>query len=57
MASVDGSRSLKEQIIGPVDAAEHLGIELAERLLRNGGKEILEEVYQREIGQATAPVA
>ncbi len=57
VASVDGSRSLKEQIIGPVDAAEHLGIELAERLLRNGGKEILEEVYQREIGQATAPVA
>ncbi len=51
VAAVDGSRSLKEKIIGPVDAAEHLGIELAERLLRNGGKEILEEVYQREIGK------
>jgi hydroxymethylbilane synthase len=50
IASVDGSRTLKESIIGPVHACEHLGCELAERLLRNGGKEILEEVYQREIG-------
>ncbi len=51
IASVDGTRTLKESIIGPVDACEHLGSELAERLLRNGGKEILEEVYQREIGR------
>jgi len=51
IASVDGSRTLKESIIGPVDSCEHLGCELAERLLRNGGKEILEEVYQREIGR------
>ena len=50
IASVDGSRTLKESIIGPVHECEHLGCELAERLLRNGGKEILEEVYQREIG-------
>jgi len=50
IASVDGSRTLKESIIGPVHSCEHLGCELAERLLRNGGKEILEEVYQREIG-------
>ena len=34
-----------------VDVFDHLGIELAERLLRNGAREILEEVYQREIGQ------
>ena len=51
VAAVDGSRSLKESISGPVHACEHLGIELAERLLRNGAKEILEEVYQREIAQ------
>jgi len=50
IASVDGTRTLKESIIGPVHSCEHLGCELAERLLRNGGKEILEEVYQREIG-------
>jgi hydroxymethylbilane synthase len=49
IASVDGTRTLKESIIGPVESCEHLGCELAERLLRNGGKEILEEVYQREI--------
>jgi hydroxymethylbilane synthase len=48
---VDGKRTLKESIIGPVDSCEYLGCELAERLLRNGGKEILEEVYQREIGR------
>ncbi len=51
VASVDGARSLKENITGPVAACENLGIELAERLLRNGAKEILEEVYQREIGK------
>lgn len=51
IASVDGTRTLKESINGPTHAAEHLGCELAERLLRNGGKEILEEVYQREIGR------
>ena len=51
VASVDGSRSLRESITGPVHECERLGIELAERLLRNGAREILEEVYQREIGQ------
>jgi hydroxymethylbilane synthase len=56
IAAVDGSRSLKESIIGPVEACEHLGCELAERLLRNGGKEILEEVYQREIGRVDEDV-
>jgi hydroxymethylbilane synthase len=51
VAAVDGSRSLKESITGPVAECERLGIELAERLLRNGAREILEEVYQRGIGQ------
>src|SRR5512136_2220295 len=51
VAAVDGSRSLKESITGPVHECERLGIELAERLLRNGAREILEEVYKREIGQ------
>ena len=51
VAAVDGSRSLKESITGPVHACEHLGTELAERLLRNGAREILEEVYKRGIGQ------
>lgn len=49
VASVDGARSLRESINGPVDACEHLGTELAERLLRNGAQEILSEVYRREL--------
>ncbi len=54
VAAVDGTRSLRESINGPVAECERLGIELAERLLRNGAREILEEVYQRGIGQDSA---
>jgi len=50
IASVDGTRTLRDSITGPSTEPERLGSELAERLLADGGKEILEEVYQREIG-------
>lgn len=49
IASVDGSRAVRDTITGPASAATHLGSELAERLLLAGGRQILEEVYQREI--------
>ncbi len=49
VASVDGSRSVRDSISGPASQCEKLGIELAERLLRNGAGEILSEVYQREV--------
>jgi hydroxymethylbilane synthase len=49
IASVDGRESLRDEISGPVDRCEHLGEELADRLLSRGGRAILEEVYQREI--------
>ena len=49
IASVDGSRSVRGEIDGPADQCEQLGRELADRLLLQGGKVILEEVYQREI--------
>lgn len=49
IASVDGSRAVRDTITGPASAATHLGSELAERLLSAGGRQILEEVYQREI--------
>jgi hydroxymethylbilane synthase len=49
IASVDGSRSVRGEINGPVVQCEQLGAELADRLLAEGGKAILEEVYQREI--------
>lgn len=51
IASVDGSRSVRGEISGPVDQFEQLGIQLADQLLADGGKCILEEVYQREIGE------
>lgn len=50
IASVDGSRSVHGEISGAMEECEKLGSELADRLLAEGGKIILEEVYQREIG-------
>lgn len=49
IAAVDGQRSIKGEISGAVEQCEELGILLADRLLASGGKEILEEVYQREL--------
>ncbi|WP_298272252.1 hydroxymethylbilane synthase [Geobacter sp.] len=51
IASVDGTRSVKESITGPVADCEKLGIALAEKLLADGGHEILAEVYQREVAR------
>jgi hydroxymethylbilane synthase len=50
IAAVDGSRSVRGEISGPVEQFEQLGIQLADHLLADGGKCILEEVYQRELG-------
>lgn len=49
IAAVDGQRSIRGEINGCVEQCEELGILLADQLLSAGGKEILEEVYQREI--------
>jgi hydroxymethylbilane synthase len=49
IAAVDGSRSVRGEISGPMTDCEQLGITLADQLLAEGGKTILEEVYQREI--------
>jgi hydroxymethylbilane synthase len=40
----DGSRQVRAQIEGPASAAEQLGIALAERLLQDGGRDILTEI-------------
>lgn len=45
IAAVDGSRLLRAQVSGPAERAAELGLELAEDLLAQGGREILEEVY------------
>jgi hydroxymethylbilane synthase len=51
IASVDGSRSVRGSISGPAVECEKLGIALAEQLLKDGGHEILSEVYQREVSR------
>ena len=55
IAAVDGSRSVRGEISGPVEQSELLGIQLADQLLADGGKAILEEVYQREISSPAHP--
>jgi hydroxymethylbilane synthase len=55
IAAVDGSRSVRGEISGPVEQFEQLGIQLADQLLGDGGKAILEEVYQREISSPAHP--
>jgi len=55
IAAVDGSRSVRGEISGPVEQCEQLGIQLADKLLADGGKAILEEVYQREISSPAHP--
>lgn len=49
IASVDGRRVIKKSATGSPDEAESLGVKLAEELLSMGGKEILEEVYERDL--------
>ncbi len=49
IASVDGKKSVRGSISGPADQCERLGISLAEKLLAEGAREILGEVYQREV--------
>ncbi len=44
----DGSRILREEVRGPADQAEQLGIQLAEALLAQGAGKILESVYNSE---------
>jgi hydroxymethylbilane synthase len=51
IASVDGKRSVKGNISGLATDCEKLGITLAEKLLKDGGHEILSEVYQREVSR------
>lgn len=49
VGSVTGDRIVKSSIEGNADNAESLGLRLAENLLAMGAKEILDEVYGRNI--------
>lgn len=45
IASVDGTRIIRDAVHGPAVDPERLGIELAEQLLRQGGDVILKAIY------------
>lgn len=48
VAAVDGSRIIESSIEGNSRDAEALGVELAEKLLQMGAKEILDELYSND---------
>ncbi|MGS2723621.1 hydroxymethylbilane synthase [Porticoccus sp. GXU_MW_L64] len=48
VGAVDGSRVLRDDICGPAEQAEQLGITLADRLLARGADAILAEVYGQQ---------
>lgn len=45
VGAIDGSRVIEDEIHGPAEQAEQLGVTLAERLLSAGADKILAEVY------------
>ncbi len=49
VAEVDGSVLLRDTIKGPVGRGEELGVELADRLLEQGARQILDNVYGRSV--------
>ncbi len=49
VGSLDGRKLIKETVSGEVTDAEALGEALAEAILNKGGRDILKEVYGREI--------
>ena len=53
VAEIDGSVLLRETMTGPVDKHEELGVELANRLLERGGREILEHILGKDIKDLT----
>jgi hydroxymethylbilane synthase len=47
VGTTDGKSLIRDHVEGPVKEAESLGIKLAEILLDQGAKEVLEEVYKK----------
>lgn len=46
VASIDGKRLVKDSVTGAASEAEHLGIQLAQKLRQQGATEILAEIFQ-----------
>ncbi len=49
VAGVDGEKLIRMEVRSDEASAEEAGLELAEQILDSGGREILEEIYCREI--------
>jgi hydroxymethylbilane synthase len=47
VGTTDGKRLIRHSLEGPLERAESIGTELADILLANGAKEILDEIYRR----------
>ncbi len=47
VSDLSGDRVFKDNLEGSFEEAENLGVKLAEKLLSNGAKEVLEEIYSR----------
>jgi hydroxymethylbilane synthase len=52
VAGLEGAPMFSDELAGPTDRAEEIGVQLADRLLDGGAREILHALY----GQATPPV-
>ena len=51
VASLDGERLLKDQVIGNINDPEKVGIELAKKLKLQGADEILSEIFAQFRGK------
>ncbi|MFN3466853.1 MAG: hydroxymethylbilane synthase, partial [Candidatus Brocadiales bacterium] len=51
ICSLDGKRIIRDSTSGPVARTRETGTELAQKLLKSGGREILEEIRQADYGQ------
>ncbi len=48
ISDLEGKRVFKDKITGKKENAEEIGIKLAEKLLNEGGKKVLEEIYNNQ---------
>ena len=55
IASVDGSQCVKDTMTAPSSQATELGVQLAESLLRKGGKAILDAIYNKDVSAGIRP--
>jgi hydroxymethylbilane synthase len=57
VGSISGDRIIEGHIEGKPEQAEHLGVLLAEDLLLRGAKEILDEVYKKDVAAVNGEIS